>query len=97
MKSIKIREAIRDKICDNKEEVINLFESYLGKVIPVGYSEKEVIDLSPLLPAVIKKLLIDLLEGPVSDAVVNIVGKRSRGNPLQIEEFTRQLIDWGDV
>ena len=44
MKSIKIRDAIENKKVDNKEDIINLFESYLDEIIPVGYSEKEVID-----------------------------------------------------
>ncbi len=76
--------------CGNNGKPVSWLETFT-------VDEKEVVDLSPLLPAVIKKFLINLLEGPVSDAVANIVEKRSRGNPLQIEELTRQLIDLGDL
>jgi serine/threonine protein kinase/tetratricopeptide (TPR) repeat protein len=59
-------------------------------------AEREMIHLSPLPTASIRDYLVNLLEGPVSEAVVTVVEKRSEGNPFQIEEITRQLLDSGD-
>lgn len=60
-------------------------------------AEKEDIHLSALTLAEIKDYLATRLEGQVSDAAVSIIQKRSRGNPLHIEELTRQLIDSGEL
>jgi len=56
-----------------------------------------VIALSRLSPADVKTYLSDLLEGEVSDPVVNIIDKRGRGNPFHIEEVARQLIETGEI
>lgn len=57
--------------------------------------EAEVITLLPLPRPAIKEVLAGLMDGPVSEAVVNIVEKRGRGNPFQIEEITRQMMELG--
>jgi tetratricopeptide (TPR) repeat protein len=56
----------------------------------------ERIQPPPLSIKGVKTHLTNLLAGNVSDALVRVVDKRSRGNPLQVEEITRQLVDKGD-
>jgi serine/threonine protein kinase/tetratricopeptide (TPR) repeat protein len=60
-------------------------------------AEREILDVPPLTAASVKAYLVRLLEGPVSEAVVNIIEKRSRGNPFYIEEITRQFVEMGDL
>jgi len=61
-----------------------------------GDGDKAEIILPALPSAKIQTYLIDFLGGPVSGAVVGVVEKRSRGNPLHIEELARQFIDGGE-
>jgi len=55
--------------------------------------EIDQINVLPLPAAAVKQYLINYLGGPVSEAMVNAVEKRARGNPLQIEEITGQLLE----
>ena len=60
-------------------------------------NEKFVLTVPPLATSDIKTYLQNLAGGEVSDDVVALIEGRSRGNPLQIEEFTRQLIDSAEL
>ncbi len=51
------------------------------------------VDLPPLPKTAIAAKLIDTIGGPVDEGLVSFIRQRSRGNPLQIEETTRQLLD----
>lgn len=59
--------------------------------------ELATINLSPLPPTAVKDYLADLLEGNISEAIVNVIEQRSRGNPFHIEEITRQLMEAGHL
>jgi serine/threonine protein kinase/tetratricopeptide (TPR) repeat protein len=58
--------------------------------------EWEIIPVEPLASAEVKSMLAYVLDGQVSDSIVRIVERRSRGIPLQIEEVTRHLVDTGE-
>ena len=55
--------------------------------------EVEVMTLSPLPMLAIKAYVTHLVDGPVSEAAVTLIKKRSQGIPMQIESITRQLLD----
>jgi predicted ATPase/phosphoribosyl 1,2-cyclic phosphodiesterase/anti-anti-sigma regulatory factor len=55
--------------------------------------KKETIVLQPLVPPAVETYLQSLMGGPISDAVMTTIQRRSRGNPYFIEEFTRHLIE----
>jgi predicted ATPase len=55
--------------------------------------EKEILLLNPLTAAYVGQHLVNLLEGPVSEALVTMVYKHSQGNPSFVEEIIRYLLD----
>ncbi len=59
--------------------------------------EVTTITLPVLETAAIETHLANLLDGPVSEEVVSLVEERSRGNPLHIEETTRQLAEIEEI
>jgi serine/threonine protein kinase/tetratricopeptide (TPR) repeat protein len=58
--------------------------------------EQETVAVEMLDSAEVKEMLANILDGQVSDSMVRIMEKRSRGIPLQIEEVTRHLVDTGE-
>lgn len=68
-----------------------------GKALPwvdsFSADDKVVITLSPLpLPAV-KDCVSNLVGSPIAGNIVDGINERAQGNPLQLEEITRQLLD----
>ncbi len=59
--------------------------------------EKTVLELGPLSAEHTKGHLDDLLEGTVSDEVATLIYERSQGNPLQIDDLTRQLVERDEI
>ena len=55
--------------------------------------ERTFISLAPLSKKAIEEKLIDLIGGTLPEMVLDLVEQRSQGNPLQIEEIVRQLLD----
>lgn len=59
--------------------------------------KKVLISLPPLPTEEITELVTELVGGPVSDEAIRVIEGRSHGNPLQIEEFTHQLVASGQL
>lgn len=55
--------------------------------------ETTTLELEPLDKKAIEAKLVDSIGGSVDEALVSLIRQRSQGNPLQIEETTRQLLD----
>ncbi|MEM7029222.1 MAG: protein kinase [Chloroflexota bacterium] len=55
------------------------------------------LHLAPLLEGESKDMIQHLLQGGVTESVFNVVAKQSQGNPLQIEDTVRSLVETGAV
>jgi eukaryotic-like serine/threonine-protein kinase len=57
--------------------------------------EIEVITLSPLSLDLTRQYVVNFLDGPISEALLTTIYRRSNGNPFYIEEITRYLVRAG--